>query len=138
MYEQSYNGDFMLTRIPKTIICSEVASLFWSNKRNYSYVCALITMIVRICKHRPNVEELFSHRSRFFVALSELILVAPDIVRNQAIQSIESIAVHFSPYFVDSGTFVRNCLMAISKAIILQVKYRTSRQVKAFTIEVLH
>lgn len=59
-------------------LCREVISLRDRTKRNYSYACGLMVMLVRICGCRQGFE-VFAARSHLLITLSELLLFAPQV-----------------------------------------------------------
>lgn len=59
-------------------IFREIVSLRDRVKRNYSYVCGLMVMLVKICESRKGLE-VFSLRNGLLIILSELLLFAPQV-----------------------------------------------------------
>lgn len=56
----------------------EVSSLREKVKRNYSYACGLMVMLVKICGSRQGLE-VFSVKNNVLLILSELLLFAPQV-----------------------------------------------------------
>lgn len=56
----------------------EVSSLRERMKRNYSYACGLMVMLIKICKSRQGLE-VFSVQNNLLIILSELLLFAPQV-----------------------------------------------------------
>jgi hypothetical protein len=56
----------------------EIVNLRDRKKRNYSYVCGLMVMLLKICESRKGLE-VFSMKNGLLVMLSELLLFAPQV-----------------------------------------------------------
>ena len=120
---QSYVCFQMVSAVEREIIWLRDRS-----KKNYGYVCGLMVMLVKICESRKGLE-VFSLKNGLLVILSELILFAPTVVQNQAIETIAVLLKHFKPH--DISVFIQNLLAGIAKVISLQVKDKTTRKVSS-------
>ncbi|KAI6207356.1 RCR-type E3 ubiquitin transferase [Aphelenchoides besseyi] len=116
-----------------TAVEREIVNLRERKKRNFSYVCGLMVMLIKICESRKGLE-VFSMRSGLLIMLSELLLFAPQIVELQVIETIERLLKHFRPSTVDCATFVQNLLAVISKTISLQIKDKLSHKMSSATL----
>ncbi|CAD5232657.1 unnamed protein product [Bursaphelenchus xylophilus] len=110
-----------------TAVEREITNLRDRKKRNYSYVCGLMVMLVKISESRKGVE-VFSMRGTLPIMLSELMLFAPQIVQMQVLETMEKTLRNFKPTSFDVGVFVQNMLAVIAKVITLQVKDRVTRK----------
>uniref|UniRef100_A0A915ATT0 RCR-type E3 ubiquitin transferase n=8 Tax=Parascaris univalens TaxID=6257 RepID=A0A915ATT0_PARUN len=125
----------------QTYVCSqmvnalerEVASLREKTKRNYSYACGLMVMLVKICGSRQGLE-VFSMRNNLLITLSELLLFAPQVVQCQVVETIERLSRLFSPASLDSSKFIHNLLAVIAKVISLQVRDKTTHSLMSATL----
>ncbi|GMS77878.1 hypothetical protein PENTCL1PPCAC_53, partial [Pristionchus entomophagus] len=124
----------------QTYVCSqmvnalerEVSLLCEKSKRNYSYACGLMAMLVRVIGSRKGTE-VFAARDHLLITLSELLLFAPQVVQCQVIETIERLFAVFQPAQVDTALFVSNLLVTIAKVVSLQVKDRATRTVSSIT-----
>uniref|UniRef100_A0A914Z5E4 RCR-type E3 ubiquitin transferase n=1 Tax=Panagrolaimus superbus TaxID=310955 RepID=A0A914Z5E4_9BILA len=112
----------------------EIISLRDRVKRNYSYVCGLMVMLVKICESRKGLE-VFSLRNGLLIILSELLLFAPQIVQLQTIETMSTLLQHFKPNTFDCSQFIHNILAAIAKAIVLQIKDKITRKISSQKME---
>ncbi|CAD5224052.1 unnamed protein product [Bursaphelenchus okinawaensis] len=110
-----------------TAVEREIVNLREKKKKNYSYVCGLMVMLVKISESRKGVE-VFSMRGILPIMLSELMLFAPQIVQMQILETMEKTLRNFKPNSFDVSIFVQNMLAVIAKAITLQVKDRVARK----------
>lgn len=69
---------FLCCKIQTEKLFREIVSLRDRVKRNYSYVCGLMVMLVKICESRKGLE-VFSLRNGLLIILSELLLFAPQV-----------------------------------------------------------
>ncbi|EJW84962.1 hypothetical protein WUBG_04128 [Wuchereria bancrofti] len=123
-FSQEENGtlrqqvlDLLFSRIQlqplQTFVCShmisalerEVSSLREKAKRNYSYVCGLMEMLLKICGSRQGLE----------------------VVQCQVLETIECLSKLFTPSAVDCVNFTRNLLILITKVITLQIRDKMTR-----------
>ncbi|KAK0411800.1 hypothetical protein QR680_005853 [Steinernema hermaphroditum] len=111
----------------------EVATLRERFKRNYSYACGLMVMLVKICGSRKGLE-VFSVRNNLLITLSELLLFAPQVVQCQVIETIERLICLFKPSAVDTVQFLENLLACIAKVVTLQIKDKASHSVQTATV----
>uniref|UniRef100_A0A915PSJ6 RCR-type E3 ubiquitin transferase n=1 Tax=Setaria digitata TaxID=48799 RepID=A0A915PSJ6_9BILA len=144
-FSQEENGtlrqqvlDLLFSRIQlqplQTFVCShminaferEVASLREKTKRNYSYVCGLMEMLVKICASRQGLE-IFGAKNNILIILSELLLFAPQVVQYQILETVERLSKLFTPSAVDCSNFARNLLILIAKVITLQIRDKMTR-----------
>ncbi|VIO97478.1 B-box zinc finger family protein [Brugia malayi] len=144
-FSQEENGtlrqqvlDLLFSRIQlqplQTFVCShmisalerEVSSLREKAKRNYSYVCGLMEMLLKICSSRQGLE-VFGVKNRILIILSELLLFAPQVVQCQVLETIECLSKLFTPSAVDCVNFTRNLLILITKVITLQIRDKMTR-----------
>ncbi|GMT09517.1 hypothetical protein PFISCL1PPCAC_813, partial [Pristionchus fissidentatus] len=120
----------------QTYVCSqmvnalerEVALLRDRSKRNYSYACGLMAMLVRVVGSRKGTE-VFAARDHLLINLSELLLFAPQVVQCQVIETIERLFAVFQPTQVNTSIFVSNLLVTIAKVISLQAKDKVTKTV---------
>uniref|UniRef100_A0A7E4WAZ4 RCR-type E3 ubiquitin transferase n=1 Tax=Panagrellus redivivus TaxID=6233 RepID=A0A7E4WAZ4_PANRE len=112
----------------------EIISLRDRSKRNYSYVCGLMVMLVKICESRKGLE-VFGLRNGLLVVLSELLLFAPEVVQMQVIATLGSLLRHFRPTALDCAQFLRNALASVAKSISLQIKDKVTRKINAHKME---
>ncbi|TKR87164.1 hypothetical protein L596_011612 [Steinernema carpocapsae] len=111
----------------------EVATLRDRFKRNYSYACGLMVMLVKICGSRKGLE-VFSVRNNLLITLSELLLFAPQVVQCQVIETIERLICLFKPSAVDTVQFLENLLACVAKIVTLQIKDKASHSVASATV----
>lgn len=90
-------------------------SLCAQQKRNYSYVCGLMSMLVRISTGRKGTGELAASRNAILISTSQLVIFAPQVVQCQALDALETFLNVYSPESVDIGRFMRNMLIVVSK-----------------------
>ena len=93
----------------------EVESLCGQQKRNYSYACGLLSMLVRISTGRKGTGELAASKNSILISTSQLVIFAPEVVQCQALDALEHFLGVFSPDSVDVGRFMRNMLIVVSK-----------------------
>ncbi|VDM40401.1 unnamed protein product [Toxocara canis] len=125
----------------QTYVCSqmvsalerEVASLREKTKRNYSYACGLMVMLVKICGSRQGLE-VFSMRNNLLITLSELLLFAPQVVQCQVVETIERLSRLFSPASLDCSKFIHNLLAVIAKVVSLQIRDKTTHSLMSATL----
>uniref|UniRef100_A0A0M3IF83 DOC domain-containing protein n=1 Tax=Ascaris lumbricoides TaxID=6252 RepID=A0A0M3IF83_ASCLU len=106
----------------QTYVCSqmvnalerEVTSLREKTKRNYSYACGLMVMLVKICGSRQGLE----------------------VVQCQVVETIERLSRLFSPASLDSSKFIHNLLAVIAKVISLQIRDKTTHSLMSATLSV--
>uniref|UniRef100_A0A915DDX7 RCR-type E3 ubiquitin transferase n=1 Tax=Ditylenchus dipsaci TaxID=166011 RepID=A0A915DDX7_9BILA len=111
----------------------EVVNLRERGKRNYSYVCGLMVMLVKICESRKGLE-VFSLKNGLLIVLSELLLFAPQVVQIQVIETIERLIRHFKTWVFDCAQFVQNILAVLAKSISLQIKDKIAHKVYSHTL----
>ncbi|VBB27565.1 unnamed protein product [Acanthocheilonema viteae] len=151
-FSQEENGtlrqqvlDLLFSRIQlqplQTFVCShminalerEVASLREKAKRNYSYVCGLMGMLLKICGSRQGLE-VFGVKNNILIILSELLLFAPQVVQYQVLETIECLSKLFTPSVVDCSNFIRNLLVVITKVITLQIRDKMTRSLTSASL----
>ncbi|KAI6241073.1 RCR-type E3 ubiquitin transferase [Aphelenchoides fujianensis] len=125
---QSYVCTQMVTAVER-----EIVNLRDRKKRNFSYVCGLMVMLMKICESRKGLE-VFSMRTGLLIMLSELLLFAPQIVQFQVVETIERLLKHFRPSTVDCATFVQNLLAVVAKTITLQIKDKISHKMSSASL----
>ncbi|KAI6189442.1 RCR-type E3 ubiquitin transferase [Aphelenchoides bicaudatus] len=125
---QSYVCTQMVNAIEREII-----NLRDHKKRNYSYVCGLMVMLMKICESRKGLE-VFSMRSNLLIMLSELLLFSPEVVQFQIVETIERLLKHFKPMSIDCSTFVKNLLAVVSKTITLQIKDKLNHKMTSASL----
>ncbi|VDK87337.1 unnamed protein product, partial [Litomosoides sigmodontis] len=137
--------DLLFSRIQlqplQTFVCShminalerEVTSLREKAKRNYSYVCGLMEMLLKICGSRQGLE-VFGVRNNILIVLSELSLFAPQVVQYQVLETVECLSKSFTPSAVDCSKFTRNLLILISKVITLQIRNKMTRSLTSASL----
>ncbi|VDN26153.1 unnamed protein product [Gongylonema pulchrum] len=104
----------------------EVATLREKVKHNYSYVCGLMVMLVKICGSRQGLEA-FSVKNSLLITLSELLLFAPQVVQCQVLETIERLSKLFKPDATGCSSFTQNLLALIAKVITLQIRDKMTR-----------
>ncbi|CAD6193419.1 unnamed protein product [Caenorhabditis auriculariae] len=106
----------------------EVDLLCSQAKRNYSYCCGLMGLLVRICDARGS-SELFSQRSSVLTSITQLLTFAPLVVQRQCLNSIECVLGSFQPSNVEIPRILRNMLIVVGKVIQLQVRDKAAHEV---------
>uniref|UniRef100_A0A8R1DYZ2 RCR-type E3 ubiquitin transferase n=1 Tax=Caenorhabditis japonica TaxID=281687 RepID=A0A8R1DYZ2_CAEJA len=106
----------------------EVEMLCDKSKRNYSYCCGLMSLLVRICDSRGNMDS-FGQKSSALTSITQLLIFAPVIVQRQCLNSLECIFPSFSPSNVEVSKTIRNLLVVIGKVIQLQVRDKVAHTV---------
>ncbi|MCP9259802.1 E3 ubiquitin-protein ligase rpm-1 [Dirofilaria immitis] len=126
--------DLLFSRIQlQPLQTFEVASLREKAKRNYSYVCGLMEMLLKICGSRQGLE-VFGVKNNILIILSELLLFAPQVVQYQILETIECLCKLFMPPAVDCSNFTRNLLVVITKVITLQIRDKMTRSLTSASI----
>ncbi|CAI2353362.1 unnamed protein product [Caenorhabditis sp. 36 PRJEB53466] len=106
----------------------EVELLCDKSKRNYSYCCGLMSLLVRICDSRGNMDS-FGQKSSVLTSITQLLIFAPVIVQRQCLNSLECIFGSFSPSNVEVPKIIRNLLVVVGKVIQLQVRDKAAHTV---------
>ncbi|CAG9534611.1 unnamed protein product [Cercopithifilaria johnstoni] len=151
-FSQEENGtlrqqvlDLLFSRIQlqplQAFVCShmisalerEVSSLREKAKRNYSYVCGLMEMLLKICGSRQGLE-VFGVKNNILIILSELLLFAPQAVQYQVLETVECLSKLFTPSAVDCSNFTRNLLILITKVITLQIRDKMTRSLTSASL----
>ncbi|KAI6226542.1 RCR-type E3 ubiquitin transferase [Aphelenchoides fujianensis] len=81
---QAFSDEFAEEQNGNPSAAREIVNLRDRKKRNFSYVCGLMVMLMKICESRKGLE-VFSMRTGLLIMLSELLLFAPQIVQFQTI-----------------------------------------------------
>ncbi|CAL2043031.1 unnamed protein product [Caenorhabditis brenneri] len=106
----------------------EVELLCDKSKRNYSYCCGLMSLLVRICDSRGNMDS-FGQRNSVLTSITQLLIFSPVVVQRQCLNSLECIFASFSPINVEVPKIIRNLLVVVGKVIQLQVRDKASHTV---------
>ncbi|EFO87594.1 CRE-RPM-1 protein [Caenorhabditis remanei] len=106
----------------------EVELLCDKSKRNYSYCCGLMSLLVRICDSRGNMDS-FGQRNSVLTSITQLLIFSPVVVQRQCLNSLECIFASFSPTNVEVPKIIKNLLVVVGKVIQLQVRDKAAHTV---------
>ncbi|ULT86357.1 hypothetical protein L3Y34_006204 [Caenorhabditis briggsae] len=106
----------------------EVELLCDKSKRNYSYCCGLMSLLVRICDSRGNMDS-FGQRNSVLTSITQLLIFSPLVVQRQCLNSLECIFASFTPINVEVPKIIRNLLVVVGKVIQLQVRDKAAHTV---------
>lgn len=106
----------------------EVELLCDKSKRNYSYCCGLMSLLVRICDSRGNMDS-FGQRNSVLTSITQLLIFSPVVVQRQCLNSLECIFASFTPSNVEVPKIIRNLLVVVGKVIQLQVRDKAAHTV---------
>ncbi|CAB3398193.1 unnamed protein product [Caenorhabditis bovis] len=106
----------------------EVELLCQKSKRNYSYCCGLMGLLVRICDCNVSAD-ISGQKNTILSSITQLLVFAPLVVQRQCLNSLECIFRSFTPNAVEVSKIIRNLLIVVGKVIQLQVRDKAAHTV---------